>query len=165
MNALAGKCAAWSIHHRHIGMHNSAADTDGFHSIFSLWQLEGITSPCCLLIATHDLFGQKVNNLACSGEEQWNQLGQKSRLKHKAMQKQRAAASLDHLGLISWPESSAMKGFHVSSITAPTICSSICCTSYEHSLSPTDDLQLCVVKHCLSVSKSCTNRVTIKTEL
>jgi len=22
--------------------------------IFSLWQLEGITSPCCLLIALHD---------------------------------------------------------------------------------------------------------------
>jgi len=29
---------------------------DGFHSIFSLWQLEGITSPCWLLIASHDLF-------------------------------------------------------------------------------------------------------------
>ena len=29
---------------------------DGFHSMFSLWQLEGITSPCCLLITSHDLF-------------------------------------------------------------------------------------------------------------
>jgi len=72
MTALAGKSDAWSIRHKHIGMHNSAADTDGFHSIFSLWQLEGITSPCCLLIATHDLFGQELNTQACNGEEQWN---------------------------------------------------------------------------------------------
>jgi len=28
---------------------------DGFHSIFSLLQLEGIVSPCCLLIASHDI--------------------------------------------------------------------------------------------------------------
>ena len=31
----------------------------GFRSIFSLQQLEGITSPCCLLIASHDLFAVK----------------------------------------------------------------------------------------------------------
>ena len=29
---------------------------DRFHSIFSQWQLEGITSPCCLLIESHDHF-------------------------------------------------------------------------------------------------------------
>ena len=29
---------------------------DGFHSIFSLRQLEGITSPRCMLIASRDLF-------------------------------------------------------------------------------------------------------------
>ena len=28
---------------------------DGFHSIFSPWRLESITSPCCLLIASHDI--------------------------------------------------------------------------------------------------------------
>jgi len=34
---------------------------DGFHSIFSLWQLEGITSPCRLLIASHDFFCSPVS--------------------------------------------------------------------------------------------------------
>jgi len=27
----------------------------GSHSIFSLWQLEGISSPCCMLTASHNL--------------------------------------------------------------------------------------------------------------
>ena len=35
---------------------NSVTFIDGFHSILSLWQLEGVTSPCCLLIASHDPF-------------------------------------------------------------------------------------------------------------
>ena len=73
--------------HKHIGMHNSAADTDGFHSIFSLWQLEGITSPRCLLIATHDLFGQVFNTQTCNGEGQWNRSGQKSRFQHQGYAK------------------------------------------------------------------------------
>ena len=38
----------------------SQCHIDGFHSAFSLWQLEGITSPCCLLIASHDHFALQV---------------------------------------------------------------------------------------------------------
>ena len=38
---------------------------DGFHSIFSLWQLEGITSPRCLLIASHDLLPSSFYGERC----------------------------------------------------------------------------------------------------
>jgi len=38
---------------------------DGFHSIFSLWQLDGITSPCCLLIASHDLLPSSFYGERC----------------------------------------------------------------------------------------------------
>jgi len=40
---------------------------DRFHSIFSLWQLEGITSPFCLLIASHDHLPSSFYGERCCG--------------------------------------------------------------------------------------------------
>jgi len=47
---------------------------DGFHGIFSVWQLEGITSPCCLLLPVA-LILYKTTCLkpppVCSGQHYW----------------------------------------------------------------------------------------------